>query len=341
MKKIFFLLGIILLASCQKMTYNLNADVSEFLKRLPAEITVDSAWLVADEVQLGEKVPVVEGKFAFTGEVDKPTFAELCISLQLKNGTHTQKVPVILEAGNIAVADTEGGMNVNGTVLNDAVSAAKQDMLAKLKEKVEGGAQQVITDYIAAHKDDVSAIYMLQTARGLLSEQEMVDMIAQCGTEVQSNSVVVELKKQADFVLNAPQEGDMFQDFEVEYEGKTSRLSDYVGKGQYVLVDFWASWCGPCRGEIPNLKAAHEKYQDKGLVVLGVAAWDEPEDTKKAIEEDGITYPQILNSQDAGTNVYGIKGIPHIILFAPDGKVVKRGLRGAAIEVELSKIYNK
>ena len=133
----------------------------------------------------------------------------------------------------------------------------------------------------------------------------------------------------------------MFQDFEVEYEGKTSRLSDYVGKGQYVLVDFWASWCGPCRGEIPNLKAAHEKYQDKGLVVLGVAAWDEPEDTKKAIEEDGITYPQILNSQDAGTNVYGIKGIPHIILFAPDGKVVKRGLRGAAIEVELSKIYNK
>lgn len=339
MKKIFFLLGIILLASCQKMTYNLNADVSEFLKKLPAEVVVDSAWLVADEVQLGEKTPIVEGKVAFMGEVDKPTFAELCYSLQLKNGAHIQKIPVILEDGNIVIQSTESGMSVSGTALNDAVSAVRQDMLAKLKDEVEGGAQKVITDYIAAHKDDISAINVLQMARGLLSEQEMVDMIALCCAEVQNNSVVVELKKQADLVLQAPQEGDMFKDFEVEYEGKTYRLSDYVGKGQYVLVDFWASWCGPCRGEIPNLKAAHEKYQEKGLVVLGVAAWDKPEDTKKAIEEDGITYPQILNSQEAGTDVYAIKGIPHIILFAPDGTVVKRGLRGAAIEVELSKIY--
>ena len=139
----------------------------------------------------------------------------------------------------------------------------------------------------------------------------------------------------------SPKEGDKFTDFAVEYEGKTTRFSDYVGCGQYVLVDFWASWCGPCRCEIPNLIKAYSKYKDKGLMVLGVAAWDEPEATKKAIEEDKISYPQILNSQSIGTDIYGIEGIPHIILFAPDGSILARGLRGEEIDKKLEEIFNK
>ena len=127
----------------------------------------------------------------------------------------------------------------------------------------------------------------------------------------------------------------------MEHDGKTIRFSDYVGNGKYVLVDFWASWCGPCRREIPNLISAYNQYKDKGLMVLGVAAWDKPEDTLKAIEEDKIPYPQILNSQEIATDLYGISGIPEIILFAPDGIILARGLRGNGIEKKLAEVYGE
>lgn len=126
--------------------------------------------------------------------------------------------------------------------------------------------------------------------------------------------------------------GKMYVDFSAEYEGKVSKLSDYVGKGKYVLADFWASWCGPCKAEVPNLIKVHNKYAGEKFTVLGVATWDKPEATLKAMEQLGINYPQIMNAQQAGSDAYGIQGIPEIILFAPDGTILHRGLRGEKIE---------
>ncbi len=130
-----------------------------------------------------------------------------------------------------------------------------------------------------------------------------------------------------------------FVDFSVVYQGKTTRFSDYVGRGRYVLVDFWASWCPPCLEEIPNLIAAYNKYESKGLLVLGVAVSDKPAYTEASIKELGINYPQIINAQDVASKAYGIKGIPQIILFAPDGSILARGLRGEDIEKKLAEIF--
>ena len=127
------------------------------------------------------------------------------------------------------------------------------------------------------------------------------------------------------------EKAEKFVDFEATYNGKTQRLSDYVGKGKLVVADFWASWCRPCRMEIPNLINIHEKYGDK-VVVLGIATWDEPADTERAIAELNIPYPQILNAQTAGSDAYSITGIPEIIVFAPDGTILHRGLRGQELE---------
>lgn len=137
-------------------------------------------------------------------------------------------------------------------------------------------------------------------------------------------------------------EGKMFTDFSIvqdpdNAESTTVKFSDYIGKGKYMLVDFWASWCGPCKGEIPNLKAIYEKFKGDNFDMLSVAVWDEPVASVDTAAAYGIKWNHIINAQKIPTDIYGIDGIPHIILFGPDGKILKRGLRGATIGEEISK----
>lgn len=119
-------------------------------------------------------------------------------------------------------------------------------------------------------------------------------------------------------------EGKMFKDFEVTYNDSVFRLSDHVGKCKYVLVDFWASWCGPCIRQTAVIKDLYKEYGPKGLEVIGVAVWDKPEDTLKGIESHELPWMNVINAQSIPTDIYGIQGIPCIILFGPDGKILSR-----------------
>ena len=111
-------------------------------------------------------------------------------------------------------------------------------------------------------------------------------------------------------------------------EGKEVALSDFVGKSKLVLVDFWASWCGPCMRSMPAMKALYEKYHKKGLEIVGVAVWDGDNSRSRVrIEEKGMTWPQIFVGDDrTSTDIYGIAGIPHVILFDAEGVILTRGI---------------
>ena len=124
--------------------------------------------------------------------------------------------------------------------------------------------------------------------------------------------------------------------------GVSHKLSDYVGKGNYVLLDFWASWCGPCRAEMPNVVANYNKYHDKGFNIVGISFDSNSEAWKKAITDMKMNWIHLSDLKawhsDAG-KAYGVDAIPASILVDPQGKVVARDLRGEELGAKLSEIY--
>lgn len=128
--------------------------------------------------------------------------------------------------------------------------------------------------------------------------------------------------------------GNLFTDFVVpagNLDGTPARLSDYLGKGKYILVDFWASWCVPCRKETPYLRRAYEEFAGERFDILSVATWDKRADTLSALGEVKFPWSQIVDAQEIPSTTYGFNGIPQIILFGPDGTIIARDLRGEAM----------
>ncbi len=223
---------------------------------------------------------------------------------------------------------------VNDENLSEDEKTAKSNELSdKASESYNAFNMKVVDD----NKDNFLGVMALQNVYYEYETDKLSEVIEGLAPELQETRFVKAIKTALESRVKTA-EGMMFTDFEVEETpGKVSKLSDYVGKGKYVLVDFWASWCGPCRGEMPNLKSVYEKYHGDSFDMISVAVWDDPAETAKAAAELGISWNQIVNAQKIPTDLYGIEGIPHIILFGPDGTILKRDLRGSAIGEEIAK----
>ncbi len=302
---------------------------------------------------------VTDEKFTFTGSVDTAVIRRLALKRLYAN--------FILENGKISV-DMATPESAKGTLLNEELSKfqiefdslieASREDYGKIrqnqvideetrKKQVDENIKRytikidsLCSKVFNANKNNAMGTFVLWNWSNSLTPDQLDSVYAQAGDVVRKFKVlqsIIETNAKA----KQTAAGMPFTDFIIENgnkDGSKVSLSDYVGKGKYVLVDFWASWCGPCIGEIPVIGEVYNKYKGDKFEVLGVAVWDEREETLKAIEKHNITWPTILDAGSIPTELYGISGIPHIILFGPDGTIIARELRGDGLKAKVAEV---
>ena len=279
-----------------------------------------------------DSVTVADGSALFQGVIDEPIAVRVII-----DGKRSPQF--VLENGSIAFS--HDGRTVFGSPLNDVLNEINDsinvytavfstDAPEEQKQAAYDALMVYVKDKMMENIDNPVGYLLFLDLAYEMGPKELVDFIDSNPSMAKYERVQKLVESNRNKAATSP--GAKYVDFDIE--GK--KLSDYVGRdGKFLLVDFFASWCGPCLRQLPVLKELYAKYPDK-LNVLGVAVWDEPEASLRAIEQHQLPWPCIINAGTIPTDIYGISGIPCIMLIAPDGTIVSRDLQGDALKAEVA-----
>lgn len=212
-----------------------------------------------------------------------------------------------------------------GAVTSEA-EAALAEMAPEARESFIDSVRTIInqiqTDVMDGNLDNNLGYYMVASLASDMNIAQLDSILAKSPRLAKSKQIQLvqdDLKKVA-----ATSAGSHYVDFTVDNDSVKVSLSEYVKPGQYTLVDFWASWCGPCKRAIASLKENYDALHAKGLNVVGVAVWEDVAATRAWLESNPLPWPIILDAQSGPTDLYGIKGIPTMILIDPEGVILCR-----------------
>ena len=202
---------------------------------------------------------------------------------------------------------------------------------------VDARKAEYLLGIVKDNLNNEAGVKAFEAALNYLDNDKIKELSGKLDTSLMKNSKAVAQVIARNEALAATAEGKMYADFPAVLEdGTPTKLSEYLD-GKYVILDFWASWCPWCIGEVPFLKAVYEKYHGPEFEIIGVDVADTMDKAKMAMEEHGINWPQIYSVERVNGTYFGSRGIPLIILLGPDGKVLARDLRCEEIEEAVSK----
>ena len=325
MKRILFWLVLTAaLVSCGKTAYTIDGIFT----------TDDGTEVYLIDLDRGDTLAVTSvqnGRFSFTGDVKEPCFVYV--------GREKTRVSLILEPG-IVTADIDE-RTTDGTPMVDAYNAFHKRFYAyKRDQRAEKAA---LTDSVVkANPDNLRGAVALEDLAHA-DTSAFLALYRQTVTDRVRDFYLVRKAFESIELQNQTAPGRMFTDYTVvggNPDGTDVKLSDYVGQGKYILLDHWASWCGPCKAEMPYIKKTWEAFAGDRFDVVSVAVSDKRDDTVAALARLDMPWHQILDAQKIPSALYGVNAIPHLILFAPDGTILKRGLRGDQIYETVSEILS-
>ncbi len=280
-----------------------------------------------------DSLEVSDGTFTFDGVLDQVKLASV--------ESADAGVVTTFFLGNNDVTLTGDMANPKETVVT---GSAYQDEYLNYKSKYAGDLDLTL-DYIKVSPTSPVAAYVLfREVSYKLPYQDIEKLIAGFDPQIQ-NSVYLKILGERVAAMKRSDVGQPYMDIALpDQNGNVVALSSILAEGKYVLVDFWASWCPPCRAENPHVVAAYEKYAKDGFTVYGVSLDKTKEAWVKGIEEDNLNWYNVSdlkfwNCEPA--KQYGVSSIPSNYMISPDGKIVARNLRGAALEEFLAKTFAK